>query len=85
MLDLDQIYTYHPPFGTQQERYVAIRSEAKNLAALVEKSCPPSREASLAQTAIQQAVMWANAAIAINEKEIKETASQATAASEAAH
>lgn len=69
MLDLEQIYTYHPPFGTQQERYVAIREMAKKMAALVEQSCPASREASLAQTAIQQSVMWANAAIAINEKD----------------
>lgn len=67
-LDLDNIFTYHAPHGTQQERYVAIRDKAKELAALIQKSTPESREQSTALTNIQQAVMWANAAIAINEQ-----------------
>ena len=67
-LDLDNIFTYHKPINDQQERYVAIREKAKELAKLLEASCPESREKSLAFTNIQQAVMWANASIAINEK-----------------
>jgi hypothetical protein len=66
---LDEIFTYHAPFGSQQARYVAIREKAKELALLVQNSTPASREQSVAITNIQQAVMWANAAIAINEKE----------------
>ena len=68
-LDLDNIFTYHKPFGTQQDRYVALRDKAKELAKLIEESCPDSRERSLAITCVQQTTMWANAAIAINEKE----------------
>lgn len=67
-LDLDNIFTYHAPHGTQQERYVAIRDKAKELAALIQKATPESREQSVALTNVQQAVMWANAAIAINEQ-----------------
>ncbi len=67
--DLNAIFTYHSPFGNQPERYVAIRAKALELARLVQESTPASREQSLAVTSIQQAVMWANAAIAINEKE----------------
>jgi hypothetical protein len=66
-LNLDSIFTYHAPKGDQQERYVAIRTKAKELAELIQGACPASREASVALTNVQQAVMWANASIAINE------------------
>jgi len=66
---LDEIFTYHAPKGTQQERYVALRESAKVFAKLIVSSTPASREQSVALTNVQQAVMWANAAIAINEKE----------------
>lgn len=65
---INNIFTYHPPFGTQQERYVAIRDKAKELAHLVNEACPESREKSLALTNLQQSVQMANASIAINEK-----------------
>lgn len=67
--DTEKIFVYHAPFGTQQERFIALRGKAKELADLIQGSCPPSREMSTALTNIQQAVMWANAAIAINEQE----------------
>lgn len=69
-LDFENIYTYHPPFGTQPTRYVLIREKAKELAKLIDAACPDSREKSVAQTNVQQAVMWANAAIAINEQDV---------------
>ena len=60
-------FTYHKPIGTQQQRYEHIREEAKGLAYLINSACPDSREKSLAMTNLEQAVMWANAAIARNE------------------
>lgn len=66
---IENVFTYHPPFGTQQERYVAIRDKAKELAHMVNNFCPESREKSLALTNLQQAVQMANASIAINEKQ----------------
>ena len=66
-LDLDNVFCYHAPKGDQQERYIALRTKAKELAALIQASTPASREQSVALTNVQQAVMWANAAIAINE------------------
>lgn len=68
-LNLDSVFTYHKPFGDQPQRYEAIRAHARALAALIVESTPESREQSVALTNVQQAVMWANAAIAINEKE----------------
>lgn len=67
-LDIEAIFTSHAPFGTQTERYGVIRGTARSLAHVVQDNCPESREKSLALTNLQQAVMWANAAIAINEK-----------------
>lgn len=61
-------FTYHPPIGNQAERYESIRQNAKALAEHLSNCCPPSRELSLALTHLEDSVMWANAAIARNEK-----------------
>jgi hypothetical protein len=67
--NIESIFTYHKPFGDQPQRYETLRSEAKGLAKTIQDACPESREKSLAFTYLQQAVMWANASIAINERE----------------
>lgn len=67
-MDIENTFTYHAPFGDQAERYAEIRKAAKDLALTMERACPGSRELLLALTAVQQAAMWANASIAINEK-----------------
>lgn len=66
---IDNIFTYHKPFGNQAIRYESIRSIARMLAETINENCPESREKALAITNLQQAIMWANASIAINEKE----------------
>lgn len=66
---IENTFTYHRPFGDQPARYERLRAKAKELAYLIERSCPNSREKSLAMTNLQQSIMWANASIAINEKE----------------
>lgn len=65
--ELDVRFTYHAPKGDQPERYEAIRDEGRVLAKLIVDSTPTSREQSLALTALEEAVMWANAAIARRE------------------
>lgn len=65
--ELENRYTYHAPKESQPERYERIRYKAKMLAAYINEYCPDSREKSLAFTKIDEAVMWANAAIARNE------------------
>lgn len=66
--DLANRFTYHPPTGDQPQRYEQIRAAGLDLACLLDRLCPPSRERSLALTNLEQVVMWANAAIARNEK-----------------
>lgn len=65
--DLENRFTYHPPKADQALRYEMIRDRAHNLAAFINEKCPDSREKSLAVTHLEDAVMWANAAIARNE------------------
>ncbi len=65
--ELNIRFTYHSPKEDQPERYEALRKRAKGLATLIVKSCPESREASLAITKLEEAIMWANASIARRE------------------
>lgn len=65
--DLSKRFTHHPPKGDQAFRYGEIRNRARGLADLLNQLCPESREKSLAITHLEEAVMWANAAIARNE------------------
>lgn len=66
-MDINRTFQYHAPKGDQTVRYEEIRGCAKVLAEVITKLTPASREQSVALTNLQQAVMWANAAIAINE------------------
>lgn len=65
--DLERRFTYHPPQEDQPVRYTEIRDRAKALAFKIVELTPYSREQSLALTKLEEAVMWANAAIARNE------------------
>lgn len=66
-LNLDNIFTYHAPKGDQTERYQRLREAAKHFAEVAQECVPDSRERSTGLTNVQQATMWFNAAIAINE------------------
>ena len=66
--DYNNIFTYHPPFGDQADRYTRLRGYGKNLAIQITVNTPKSREQSLALTNLEQALFWANAAIARNEQ-----------------
>jgi len=57
-------FTYHTPKGGQPEKYVMLRDHGMNLALDIFQNCPECRETSLAFTKLEEAIMWANAAIA---------------------
>jgi hypothetical protein len=58
---------YHAPKEGQADRYISIRAAANNLAKLINETCPPSRELSIANTKLEEVIFWANASIARNE------------------
>lgn len=66
--DVDNIFTYHPPFGTQATRYELLRNQAKDLAIMILANCPESAERTLALRDLERCVMMANASISRNEK-----------------
>jgi len=65
--EIEKRFTYHPPKEGQPKKYEKLRESGKELAYLITNLCPDSREKSLAMTKLEEAVMWANAAIARNE------------------
>jgi len=60
-------FMHHPPHGTQTKRFETIREWASNFAEHVTINCPRCREADIALQKIEEAVMFANAAIARRE------------------
>lgn len=66
-MDIEKNFTYHAPKEEQIIKYNGIREYAKEFAKLIDAKCPDSREKSLAFTKLEEAVMWANAAIARND------------------
>lgn len=65
--DLERRFTYHQPKADQPERYEIVRTAGHMFAAVVCEKCPPSRELWIAIQKIEEAVFWANAAIARRE------------------
>lgn len=63
----ERTFKHHTPQGSQAERYELLRKKGEEFAQLTKELCPSSRESSLARTKIEEAVMWANKSIAVNE------------------
>lgn len=62
--ELTNRFTYHAPKNDQPQRYELLRALAKQYAELIVQLTPGCREQALALTALEEASMWANAAIA---------------------
>ncbi len=59
-------FTYHAPNNEQLQKYDEIRMAAREFAHLIARHTAQSGEQMLALRALEQAVMWANAAIAFH-------------------
>jgi hypothetical protein len=66
-VELGMRFKHHAPHGDQSERYEACRARALAFALWIERNMPHSREKALAVTKIEEAMFWANAAIARRE------------------
>jgi len=65
--DLTNRFTYHPPMTEQQGKvYDTIRGAGFAFARVVNELAPESMELVIAIRKIEEAVMWANAAVARN-------------------
>lgn len=63
--DLENRFKHHPPTSDAvADRYVSVRSWCLQFARGIVEITPASREQSLALTKLEEAMFWANAAIA---------------------
>jgi len=67
--DIKQRFKFHPGSGITGPKHAEVRSAHLVLALWVLDNVPASRERSLALTALQESMMWSNAAIAIHTEE----------------
>jgi hypothetical protein len=63
--DMENIFSYHPPTTGQLENYEAIRQAGKAFADAILANTPPSPDQSAAIRKVREAVMTANAAVAL--------------------
>ena len=63
---LGEMFRYHPPTDGQVAAYGKIRSAAMAFAAAIYEHCPPCVDTSAAVRRLREAVMTANAAIALD-------------------
>ena len=67
-MDIENIFTYHPPTEEQLLHYEAIRRTAKNFANVILANTPVGADQTAAIRKLREAVMTANAAIALDGK-----------------
>ncbi len=65
--EIDRRFDYHAPDDETRALHQAARTKAKTFATWMAKNLPEGREAALAQTSLEQALFWSNAAIARNQ------------------
>lgn len=61
-------FAYHAPKGDQATRYAEMRAKIHETAVFISERAPASRELSTALTHLDAAMMFANAALARNER-----------------
>lgn len=59
-------FKHHPPTDEAVAMHTVVRKQCTDLALSLWATLPDSREKSLALTALQEAAMWSNAAIALH-------------------
>ena len=65
--DLDTRFDHHPTDALKAQLHQLIRNIFKDAAEVVAHECPEGREKSLAITKLEEAMFWANAAVARND------------------
>jgi len=65
-MDLNHIFTYHPPTEEQKDDYYDLRESAKAFARTIIQKTPDSADQTAAIRLVREALMTANAAIALD-------------------
>jgi hypothetical protein len=62
--EIDNRFTYHPPTPTRVMLHTGIREALKEVATRFNEHLPAGRELATALTKLEEAMFWANAALA---------------------
>lgn len=62
-MEIERKFNYHPPTDADIKKLKDVREKSKELAYVISRVVPPSREKSIAERKLEEVVMWANAAI----------------------
>lgn len=62
--DINNRFDYHRPNGDKVAAHEGVREACKEVAHKFDREIPPGREKALALTKLEEAMFWANAAIA---------------------
>lgn len=65
-MDIEHVFKYHPPKPGQPEHYEAIRAAGRVFAQAILDNSPPNNDQGIAMIKVREAVMFANAAIALD-------------------
>ena len=65
-IDLDHIFTYHVPSDRDVVQYNKLRTGARAFAQIIIDFTPPGADQSASLRKVREAVMTANAAVALN-------------------
>lgn len=66
---MKKTFAYHKPSSAGLEKIRYLREAFSAMHDLIEKTCPPSRERSVALTEIETTAMWAIKAVVCNDPE----------------
>ncbi len=70
-IDVDHLFKYHAPKPEQLPKYEALRESAKSFAKSIVELTPPGADQSAALRKVREAVMTANASIALERPPIE--------------
>jgi hypothetical protein len=65
-IEIQDRFSYHPPTEKGAQKHKRLTQEFIILAEAIESICPDGREKSLVMTKLEEAKMWASAAVARN-------------------
>ncbi|HST82581.1 MAG TPA: hypothetical protein VLL08_12675 [Kineosporiaceae bacterium] len=66
--DIDNRFEFHPATPATAGKHDQVRAQHLDLARWIATHTPPGRHQSLALTALQESMMWSNAAVACDTK-----------------
>ena len=66
-MSIDKPFAYHKPSESGLDKITALREKFSEVKAVIEATCPESRQRSVAITELETSAMWAIKAVVFND------------------